>query len=74
MKEQVMKDSSLTTHKYWSALQCLDELHLSGLHREKHTKKLLVVCCSFLLLLQTQADWMHGVMETELGFLIEIAV
>jgi hypothetical protein len=33
--------------------------HLSGPHREKHTNKLLVVCCSFCLLLKTQADWMH---------------
>jgi hypothetical protein len=59
-----MKDSLLPTLMYWSALHCIVELHLSGLHREKHTKnktkqnktkqnktKLLVVCCHFLLLL-----------------------
>ena len=33
------EDSLLTTHIYWDALQCIVELHLSGLHREKHTKK-----------------------------------
>ena len=42
---------------YWSALLCIAELHLLGLHREKHIKKLLVVCGSFLLLLQIPADW-----------------
>ena len=31
-------------HTYWSILHCVVELHLSGLHREKHTEKLLVVC------------------------------
>ena len=39
MKGQVMKDSLLTTHMYWSALHCVVELHLSGFHREKCTKK-----------------------------------
>jgi hypothetical protein len=43
-----MKDALLTRHMYWSALHCIVELQLSGLHREKHNKKLLVVCCSFL--------------------------
>lgn len=38
-----MKDSSLTTHMYWSALHGIVELHLSGLHRQKRTKN-LVVC------------------------------
>ena len=56
-----MKDSLLMTHMYWSALHCVVELHLSGLHREKCTKKLLVVCYSFLMLLQTQADWQSDV-------------
>ena len=46
-----MKDSLLTTHMYWSALHCVVELHLSGLHREKHTKKtpggVLVASCCF---------------------------
>jgi hypothetical protein len=42
------------------ALVCLT-LHswAAGRHREKHTKNLLVVCCSLLLLPRTQADWMH---------------
>ena len=31
-----MKDALLTTHMYWSALHCVVELHLSGLHRERH--------------------------------------
>jgi hypothetical protein len=39
----------------------LFELHLSGLHREKHTKKLVVGCCSFLLPLWPQADWQSDV-------------
>jgi hypothetical protein len=56
-----MKDSLLTTHRNWSTLHCVVELHLSGHHREKCTKNLLVVCCSFLLLLWTQADWMNMV-------------
>ena len=34
-----MKDSLLTTHMYWSTLHWIVELHLSGLHREKCTKK-----------------------------------
>jgi hypothetical protein len=51
-----MKDSSLATFMYWPALHYIIELHLSGLHREKRTKKLLVVCCSFLQLLQTLAN------------------
>ena len=61
MKGHMMKDSLLTTHMYWSALHCVVELHLSGLHREKCTKKLLVVCCSFLLLPRTWADWQSDV-------------
>jgi hypothetical protein len=32
-----------------------------GLHREKHTKNLLEVCCSFLLLPRIQADWQSDV-------------
>jgi len=55
VKGHMMKDSLLTAHMYWSALHCVVELHLLGLHRENHTKKLLVLCCSFLLLLRTQA-------------------
>jgi hypothetical protein len=38
MKGHIMKDSSLTTHKYWPALHCVVEHHFSGLHREKYTK------------------------------------
>ena len=57
-----MKDSLLTTHMYWSALHCVAELHLSGLHREKHTKKLLSSGVPlFLLLLWTWADWQSDV-------------
>jgi hypothetical protein len=42
---------------YWSALNCVLELHLSGFYREKHTHtKILVVCLDFLLLPQTQAN------------------
>jgi hypothetical protein len=48
MKGYVMKDSSLITCIYWSNLHCMVELHLSGLHREKHTKKLLVLCWQLL--------------------------
>jgi hypothetical protein len=50
---------------YWPTLHCVVELHLSGCHREKFTKKkkkkLLVVYCSFLLLLRTWADWQDDV-------------
>ena len=42
-----------------SALHCIAEMHLPGCHREKGTKKHLLVYCRFLALLQTQADWMH---------------
>jgi hypothetical protein len=42
-------------------LHCVVELHLSGLHREKCTKKSLVVGYSFLSLLQTWADWQSDV-------------
>jgi hypothetical protein len=48
-------------HMYWSALHCIVELHLSGLHREKCTRELLVVFCSFLLLPKTQANWQSNV-------------
>ena len=52
-ERHVMKDSSLTTHMYWSALHWVAKQHLSELHKEKHTNKLVVVCCSFLA---TSAD------------------
>jgi hypothetical protein len=58
-KRHVMKDSLLTTRMCWSALHCVVELHLLGCHREKPHQKLLVVCCSFLPLPRTWADWMH---------------
>lgn len=45
---------------------CVVELHLSGLHREKRTKTLLVVCCGFLLLLQIWADWQRDVSQDRL--------
>ena len=41
-----MKDSLLMTGMYWSALHCVVGLHLSRFHREKHIKKLLVMCLS----------------------------
>jgi hypothetical protein len=62
-----VKDSLLTTRMYWSALHCIVELHLSGLHREKCTKTLLVVCYSLLPLPGTAVDlccypnWTAGV-------------
>jgi hypothetical protein len=66
MKGHVMKGSSLTTCMYRSDLHCVVELHLSGLHREKRTKTLLVVCCGFLLLLQIWADWQRDVSQDRL--------
>ena len=39
----MMKVSLIMTSMYWSALHCVVELHLSGLHRQKGTNKLLVV-------------------------------
>ena len=63
VKGHVIKDSLLRTQMYWSTLQCIVELHLSGLHREKHTKKLVVVCCNFFLSLGL---WLIGrVMSAE---------
>ena len=69
------------THMYWSALYCIVELYYSGLHREQWNKKHLVVCCSFLPLPQTWADWMHvlrqgtcrthDVWRVEIGLLME---
>jgi hypothetical protein len=56
-----MKDSLLTTHMYLSSLYSVVELHLSGLHRKKHTKRFLVVCSSFLRLSWTQGDWQSDV-------------
>jgi hypothetical protein len=50
-------DEEFFTNNIRSTLHCIVKLHLSGLHRKKHTKKLLVVCYIFLLLLQTWADW-----------------
>jgi hypothetical protein len=54
----VMKDSLLTICKY-KVLNSVVELHLLGLNRENHTKKLLVVFCSFLLIPQTPDDWVQ---------------
>jgi hypothetical protein len=56
-----MRDSSLMICMYWSTLQCIVELHLPELHWEKHTKKLMVVCCGFVSLLRTRADWQNDV-------------
>jgi len=55
-----MKEFSLMTCMYWSAVHYIVDLHLSGLHREKHTKNLLE-CCVFLLHLHTQADGQNDV-------------
>jgi hypothetical protein len=50
----------LMTHMYWSALHCIVELYLSGFHREKATKTLLVACYSFLPLPRTQDGHFQG--------------
>ena len=47
------KDSSLRTRAI--------ELHLLGVHGEKNTKILLMMCCGFLLLPRTRADWQSDV-------------
>jgi hypothetical protein len=39
----MMHMCSLTIHMYWSTLHSIVELSFSGLHREKGTKKILVV-------------------------------
>jgi hypothetical protein len=57
----------LTTLMYWSTLHCMVELHLSGLHTGKHTKKLLVVYCTFLPPPQTQVYWMQNLRQKVLG-------
>ena len=53
-KGHVTKDSLLATHMCWSALHCIVELHLSGLHREKRTRK---TCGGLLEFLVASADW-----------------
>jgi hypothetical protein len=59
-----MKDSLLTTLMYWIASCCIIELHLSGLHREKHQKPSVGIL-QFLPLQQTQADWQNDSAETD---------
>lgn len=46
------------TYMYWYASHFIVELHLSGLLREKLSKKLevVVMCYSLLLLPRTQTD------------------
>jgi hypothetical protein len=61
VKGHVIKDTLLITCKHWSALPCIAEHHRLGLHREKCTKKFLVVCCSFLPLPRNQADCQSNV-------------
>ena len=56
VKRHVMKDSLLMTCMYGSTFYCIVELHLSIFYGERHTKKLLVACYSFLSLHWTQAD------------------
>jgi hypothetical protein len=41
---------------YWSALHCVIDLHLSGLHREKCTKKKKKKSGGVLQFLATSAD------------------
>ena len=48
-----MKGSSLSVCMYWSALNDIVELLLSGLHKEKHTKK---TCDGMLWFLATSVD------------------
>ena len=52
-----MKDSLLTIHMYWSALQCLVEFDLSELHRENHTKKTSGGVLQFLAASEDSASW-----------------
>lgn len=61
VKGHVTEDSLLITRLYWFPLHYIVELRLSGLHTEKRTKTLLVVCCCFLPLLGTGADWQSAV-------------
>ena len=51
-----MKEPLLSTDMHWPTLHCLVGLYLLELHREKHTKNLLVVCYGFLPFPVTQAD------------------
>ena len=55
--KQAHERTHATTRMHWYALHCVDEMHLWRLHRAKCTKRLLVVCCSFLQLPLTWADW-----------------
>jgi hypothetical protein len=59
VKEYVEKHLLIMTHMHWSDLYCVVELHLSGLHTEKGSKKPPVVCCRFFP--QTLVDWQSDV-------------
>jgi hypothetical protein len=61
--ERTCNGGFVANNRHCSALHCIVELHCSELHRKKHIKKLMVVCCSFLLLLQTWAGWQSDVSE-----------
>lgn len=58
----VMCHSSLMTRMYWSALHCVVELHLLGLHREKMHQKtsggVSVSCCFHgVWLIGSEVSW-----------------
>ena len=55
-----MKDSPQTSMG-WPTLHCVGELHLSGLHREKRTKKTSGAVLWLLLLPRTRADWQSDI-------------
>jgi hypothetical protein len=61
-----MKGSSLVTCMYWSALHCVVEFHLLGLHSKKHTKKLLVVCHGFCACCFCELGLIARVMSAEI--------
>ena len=56
-----MKESVLMTCMYWSALHAALSYICQDSIERNAPEKLLVVCCSFLLLLQTRADWQSDV-------------
>jgi hypothetical protein len=57
----VMKESLLMTTMYQFALHFIVEFLLSGLHREKHTKKLLVVGWWLLAASVVSGNWQGDV-------------
>jgi hypothetical protein len=83
-KANMIKDSLLRTHMYWSALHYIVELHLSGLCTQADWKHGWEKACAEARSMLMQGMWktpvwrvqieLDGVAETELGLLVQLAV